>query len=69
MRAFPSSAIEDEFGGMTLREWFAGQALAEAMRMVRETPGLPLQGMCAEDTAADIAYGFADAMMAERDKP
>ena len=41
--------------GMTLRDWFAGMAL-------REIGGYP-----AED-AAEIAYKYADAMIAERDK-
>jgi hypothetical protein len=43
--------------GMTLRDWFAGQALAGIA--CDETP----------ETAAEAAYRFADAMLAERSKP
>lgn len=53
--AFPPD-LGSQFKGMTLRDYFASQALA---------------GICAygcrkfEDAASD-AYGFADAMLAER---
>lgn len=61
--AFPMAAPED-WGliqdGMSLRDWFAGQALA---------------GMLADHTfdvdgptIAETAYGFANAMLAERQK-
>lgn len=52
--------LPDEFGlgGMTLRDWFAGQALA---------------GVCSDpDFAGNVAtwcYKTADAMLAERAKP
>jgi hypothetical protein len=48
-------------GGMTLRDWFAGQALG-VMLQAPETAG---------ETTADIAqaaYVMADAMIAARDK-
>jgi hypothetical protein len=46
--------------GMSLRDWFAGQALANP----RTFPG---DYSCAEDVAG-WAYGIADAMIAERYK-
>ena len=69
--AYPHS-FEDTIGhpnwlqsqGMTLRDWFAGQAI---------------MGLCADpsnhelfdgpDDAAENAYAIADAMLAERSKP
>ena len=44
--------------GMTLRDWFAGQALTAATMYQTMTP---------EDLAHD-AYRIADAMLAEREK-
>ena len=56
-RAFPSVAIDDRCGGMTLWDWFAGQVLTGlSMRSVPYT--------CEE--IATIAAKQADAMMAER---
>jgi hypothetical protein len=65
--AFPviNSDHMPEYRGMTLRDWFAGQALA---------------GLCADgnlrippdkiwpDAVAEYAYGMADAMMEARKK-
>lgn len=45
--------------GMTLRDWFAGQALPETMRL-----GLMLN--CSLRDVAEDAYEMADAMLAER---
>lgn len=47
--------------GMTLRDWFAGQALGG---MLGGTPGSHLQ----EEACAKAAYSYADAMLAERSK-
>jgi hypothetical protein len=63
-RAFPSSAIDDQFGGMSLRDWFAGQALA-GFTSCDDGDGDVLMG--AADTAK-AAYNYADAMLAEREK-
>ena len=59
-RAFPSAAIDPAFGGMTLRDWFAGQALAAMSRLGDD-----------DTTARSIAYDaylLADAMLAERER-
>ena len=45
--------------GMTLRDWFAGQALASLDWATRETP-------CEKDAKA--CYDMADAMLQERAK-
>lgn len=67
--AFPFPAVSDIDGnviypgedGMSLRDYFAGQALAG---MIRATPGVPvLYGEMAHH-----AYQYADAMLAERGK-
>lgn len=63
-RAFPSSAIDDTFGGMTLRDWFAGQALAGLLASkVYHNAG---EGF--GTFIADQAGIIADAMIAERAK-
>lgn len=64
--AFPCPELSDGNGngivqacdGMTLRDWFAGQALAGGMVKYD-----------AEATASQAAYALADAMIAERSKP
>lgn len=45
-------------GGMTLRDWFAGQALVGGMAGVAGDPA----------EFAEEAYAIADAMLAEREK-
>ena len=55
--AFPSTYPNRD--GMTLRDWFAGQALAGILA----DPNGPWQG------AAERSYYQADAMLAERSKP
>ncbi len=62
---FPQEHWDDErtmwvrTGGLTLRDYFAGQALAGMMTPAPEFP--------ASEIATD-AYAFADAMLAEREK-
>ncbi len=59
--ATPGGGIHyDMAGGMTLRDWFAGQALAGTINF----PNAPDFEM-----AARQAYAMADAMIAERNKP
>ena len=67
--AFPATVpLEDNetavWTGMSLRDWFAGQALAG---MLAES-GAPVswQAEVRLRTAAAIAYQMADAMLAER---
>ncbi len=71
--AFPSPDVRDAHGcgimerthGMTLRDWFAGQALAGTM------VGSFSAGYLSEESAAGIAreaYLVADAMLAQREK-
>lgn len=54
--AFPYSF----YPGMTLRDWFAGQALAGML-------GCPLQPQSGPDMYARDAYAMADAMLAARE--
>jgi hypothetical protein len=71
--AFPHEVIDMECGlenrytepGMTLRDYFAGQALAAAYDAEKSSPthnGLSYRG------AAERAYLFADALLAERER-
>ena len=48
--------------GMTLRDWFAGQALASTAKM--ENP----QGGYDSTAISEWCYSMADAMLAEREK-
>lgn len=51
-------------GGMTLRDWFAGQALAG---LVSHTDNGMSQWCGSEHVATEYAYRFADAMLAARE--
>lgn len=60
--AFPVSTIDGFTNdGMTLRDWFAGQALAGGLI---QHYGYPLY----KENVAQSAYDLADAMLAERSK-
>ena len=60
--AFPQSDCEN---GMSLRDWFAGQALAGILAGgFADT--VPHDGPGGGDEAAGFAYQYADAMLAER---
>lgn len=50
----------ESFSGMSLRDWFAGQALAG---LLAQTPTARMA-----DSFASEAYCCADAMLAEREK-
>ena len=72
-------AISDVFtAGMSLRDWFAGMAMCEAMRQVhdcvQQIPELTEAAISDEGVAvllgrvSGMAYTLADAMLAARDK-
>jgi hypothetical protein len=74
--AFPSNYVEQHgknegmqfvTGGMTLRDYFAGQALAGELASQSES-FLYKVGTDGATSAAKRAFEFADAMIAERDK-
>lgn len=50
--------------GMSLRDWFAGQALAGLLASIEHESFIG-----ATDVLARSCYAQADAMLAERDKP
>lgn len=61
--AYPSGE-SDNHGGMTLRDLFAAHALAGLIAAHAGKSVVP-----APEKGAEMAYGYADAMLAERDKP
>lgn len=65
---WPNDDLYPAYPGMTMRDWFAGQALAGIIRDRREK-GFATEGAEAGDWMAVQAYGIADAMLAERSKP
>jgi len=58
------AASEYGFGGMKLRDWFAGQALIGLMG----DPGLRPSSVEEFENMAHRLYQVADAMLAEREK-
>ena len=52
--------------GMTLRDWFAGQAMA-GLTAACDSAGT-WTTVCAETNAAVHAYAIADAMLAQRER-
>lgn len=56
-------------GGMSLRDWFAGQALTEIMRAYRTDNKCGIGVEHFPRNCAAHAYAMADAMLAERSKP
>ena len=70
-RAFPRTGVLDEDGcfneghpGMSLLDWFAGQALGGFIACYAGHEG----GLPDWEEAAESAYGYAAAMLAERAK-
>ncbi|HEX8555238.1 MAG TPA: hypothetical protein VF695_11070 [Sphingomonas sp.] len=64
--AFPSPMIpewSEGATGMTLRDWFAGQALGGMLASEAGIPSYP------NDWAGERAYLLADAMLAFRSEP
>lgn len=72
--AFPNPALaSDNFvsssdvTGMSLRDWFAGQALAGvAAKCLTEAHAAGASPIDAVNLAAGLSYGMADAMLAAR---
>jgi hypothetical protein len=56
--AFPMHERDDALRGMSLRDWFAGEALTKASQGSSKTA----------DDIAKRAYYIADAMIAERNR-
>jgi len=58
------------YPGMTLRDWFAGQAMQGLLAEPQPDDGEPELGLGREyaTNAAKAAYRLADAMLAERSK-
>lgn len=54
--------------GMSLRDWFAGQALASIANNTGLLSAARKQGLGVCVVAAVAAYEYADAMLAEREK-
>lgn len=70
-RAFPSAAIDDAYGGMTLRDWFAGQALAGWLASAPSGQVHPASRWAESDdnaeAIANLSYAMADHMLDARD--
>ena len=65
-RAFPSAAIDDSYGGMSLRDWFAGQAMPQVLATAYVVG--TANGQIDARIIAQGAYLMADAMMAVRER-
>lgn len=68
--AFPQSLnSEGPFGGMDLRDWFAGRAAA-ALASSHDNTGMwtGIIDKVSAEIIAERAYWLADAMLAEREK-
>lgn len=63
--AFPRRSVGD--GGMSLRDYLAGQALAGIMSNVATSEGVDfLPDDACREAVAEAAYRLADAMLCER---
>lgn len=72
--AFPRPDVPQY--GMTLRDWFAGQALTGVVATVNSSSQVMAlciearkRGLETEEYIAESAFAIADAMLAERAKP
>lgn len=63
MTAFSGQPTIDTYEGMTLRDWFAGQALCGML-----SAGIPVTINGAKMHHEETAYAIADAMLAQRSK-
>ncbi len=68
----PAFPVQDcaayQYPGMTLRDWFAGQAMASMLSGVVRDGSAYGRGDC-NAVIVQRAYVIADAMLAEREKP
>jgi hypothetical protein len=62
-RAYPSASIDDTYGGMTLRQWYAGQVLPVVLATAVHTG--TGNGQIDPSIIAQGAFLIADAMIAE----
>lgn len=66
-RRISQSGVELGHGqGMSMRDWFAGQALVELMRVTPQLARPPIEGETVAQARAREAYCQADAMMEAR---
>lgn len=66
--AFPmGDPVNGGYDGMTLRDWFAGQALPQLLPALLPK-GLGEGHLQNNATAAVVAYAIADAILAERER-
>lgn len=54
--------------GLSLRDWFAGQAIGAVIRQCAGDQAVSLDSRTPEQYFADKAFGIADAMLAKREK-
>ena len=66
--ASPGSEVDHGSPGMTLRDWFAGQAMAAMIANGIDQTFAKLCNVKQEKATAHYAYEIADSMIAERDK-
>lgn len=57
----PGGETSEADAGMTLRDWFAGHALAGLVQLMPSRIGF-------DEQVASVSYRVADAMIAEREK-
>jgi hypothetical protein len=59
--------VSEQYGGMTLRDYFAGQALSGWIAMLTPEEVLTTASRAEHERAvAVVCYGYADAMLAAR---
>lgn len=73
-QAFPNAVAADSGGclnhgkpGMTLRQWYAGQALSAIVGNCSAKDNRDIDGAC--ERIAALAFKIADAMLAEGERP
>lgn len=67
-QTFPKMKRQDH-PGMSLRDYFAGQALAGICTHIQPSIGPRMDTEKLYEACATYAYGIANAMIAEREKP